>query len=175
MAALIFLLETLLSLCMIAVLLRLLLQWSRADFRTPLARSILQLTNPVIVPLRRLLPAIGRVDTASCVAVVVFALLEVAVFPLVNGFGPPTALMWLQLTVIEIVRTTLRTYMFAIFLYALLSLIAPGVYSPAQSLLVSLCEPILRPFRRFIPSIAGLDLSPLWAIIAIQTLLFLLP
>ena len=175
MAALIFLLETLLSLCMIAVLLRLLLQWSRADFRNPLARSILQLTNPVIVPLRRLLPAIGRVDTASCVAVVVFALLEVAVFPLVNGFGPPTALMWLQLTVIEIVRTTLRTYMFAIFLYALLSLIAPGVYSPAQSLLVSLCEPILRPFRRFIPSIAGLDLSPLWAIIAIQPLLFLLP
>src|ERR1700689_5343385 len=128
MNALIFLLETLLSLCLLAVLLRLLLQWSRADFRNPLARSILQLTNPVIVPLRRLLPAIGRVDTASCVAVVVFALLEVAVFPLVNGFGPPTALIWLQLTVIEIVRTTLRTYMFAIFLYALLSLIAPGVY-----------------------------------------------
>jgi YggT family protein len=176
MAALIFLLETLLSLCMMAVLLRLLLQWSRADFRNPLARSILHLTNPVIVPLRRLLPAIGRVDTASCVAVVVFALLEVVCISwLLNGFGPPTALIWLQLTVIEIVRTTLRTYMFAIFLYALLSLIAPGVYSPAQSLLVSLCEPILRPFRRFIPSIGGLDLSPLWAIIAIQTLLILLP
>ncbi len=65
MAALNFLLETLLSLALLAVLLRLLLQWSRADFRNPLARSIVQLTNPVIVPLRRLLPAIGRIDTAS--------------------------------------------------------------------------------------------------------------
>ena len=68
MAAIVYLIETLLSLCLIAVLLRLLLQWSRADFRNPLARSIVHLTNPIIVPLRRLLPAIGRLDTASCVA-----------------------------------------------------------------------------------------------------------
>ena len=64
MDALIYLLETLLSLCLIAVLLRLLLQWSRADFRNPLARSLVHITNPIIVPLRRLLPAIGRLDTA---------------------------------------------------------------------------------------------------------------
>jgi YggT family protein len=174
MNALIFLLETLLSLCLLAVLLRLLLQWSRADFRNPLARSIVHLTNPVIVPLRRLLPAIGRVDTASCIAVVVFALVEVAVSWLLNGFGPPPPIIWLRLTVIEILRTALWTYFFAIFLYAMLSLVAPGVYSPAQSLLVSLCEPILKPFRRVIPPLGGLDLSPLWAGIVIQTLLILL-
>src|SRR5271170_4367631 len=104
MAALIYLFETLLSLCLIAVLLRLLLQWSRADFRNPLARSIVHITNPIIVPLRRLLPAIGRLDTASCVAVIVFALLEVAVRPLLSGFGPLPALIWLQFTAIEIVR-----------------------------------------------------------------------
>jgi YggT family protein len=93
---------------------------------------------------------------------------------LLNGFGPPPAIIWLRLTVIEILRTTLWTYFFAIFLYATLSLVAPGIYSPAQSLLVSLCEPILRPFRRVIPTLGGLDLSPLWAGIAIQTLLILL-
>jgi YggT family protein len=174
MAALIFVIETLLSLCLLAVLLRLLLQWSRADFRNPLARSIVHLTNPVIVPLRRLLPAIGRVDTASCVAVVVFAVLKVSVSWLLNGFGPPPTLIWLRLTVFEILTTTLWTYFFAIFLYAMLSLVAPGVYSPAQSLLVSLCEPILRPIRRLIPALGGLDLSPLWAGIAIQALLILL-
>jgi YggT family protein len=91
MAALIYLIETLLSLCLIAVLLRLLLQWSRADFRNPLARSIIHLTNPIIVPLRRLLPSIGRLDTASCVAVAVFALLQVSVSWLVSGLGPPPA------------------------------------------------------------------------------------
>jgi YggT family protein len=174
MAALIYVIETLLSLCLLAVLLRLLLQWSRADFRNPLARSIVNLTNPVIVPLRRLLPAVGRVDTASCVAVVVFAVLKVSASWLLNGFGPPPALIWLRLTVFEILSTTLWTYFFAIFLYAMLSLVAPGTYSPAQGLLVSLCEPILRPIRRVIPPLGGLDLSPLWAGIAIQALLILL-
>jgi YggT family protein len=175
MAALIFLLETLLKLCLLTVLLRLLLQWSRADFRNPLARSIVHLTNPIIVPLRRLLPAIGRLDTASCVAVVVFALLKVSVSWLLAGFGPPPTLVWLQLALTEILRTILWTYFFAVFIYALLSLVAPGTYSPAQGLLVSLCEPVLRPFRRLIPPLGGLDLSPLWAVIAIQTLLILLP
>jgi YggT family protein len=174
MAALIYLLETLLSLCLLAVLLRLLLQWSRADFRNPLARAVLHLTNPVIVPLRRLLPAIGRLDTASCVAVMVCALLEVSVSWLLNGYGPPPALTWLRLAVIEILHTTLWTYFFAILLYATLSLIAPGTYSPAAGLLSALCEPVLRPFRRLIPPLGGLDLSPLWAGIAIQTLLILL-
>ena len=174
MAALIYLVETLLSLCLVTVLLRLLLQWSRADFRNPLARSIVHLTNPVIVPLRRMLPAIGRLDTASCVAVVVFALLQVSVAWLLNGLGPPPALIWLRLAGVEILRMTLWTYLLAIFVYALLSLIAPGTYSPAQGLLVSLCEPVLRPFRPVIPPLGGLDLSPLWALIAIQTLLILL-
>jgi YggT family protein len=175
MAALIYLFETLLSLCLVAVLLRLLLQWSRADFRNPLARSIVHITNPVIVPLRRLLPAIGRIDTASCVAVTVVAFLKVAIRPLLSGFGALPPLFWLQLAAIEILRTTLWTYFFAIVVYALLSFVAPGTYSPAQGLLVSLCEPVLRPFRRVIPPLGGLDFSPLWAGIIIQMLLILVP
>jgi len=174
MAALIYIIETLLTLCLVAVLLRLLLQWSRADFRNPLARSIVHLTNPVIVPLRRLLPAIGRLDTASCVALIVAALLQVSASWLLSGLGPPPGLLWLRLALVEILRITLWTYFFAIVLYAMLSLIAPGTYSPAQGLLVSLCEPVLRPFRRLIPPLGSLDLSPLWAGIAIQALLILL-
>src|SRR5207237_666867 len=73
----------------------------------------------------------------------------------------------------ESARTLLWTYLSAIFLYALLSLIAPGGYSPLQSVLGTVCEPVLRPIRRLIPAVAGLDLSPLWAIIAIQAILIL--
>jgi YggT family protein len=171
MAALIFLVQTLLSLCMIGVLLRLLLQWARADFRNPLARSIVHITNPIIVPLRRLLPAIGRLDTASSLAVLVFAALEVAVPWLLSGLGLPPPLIWLRLTGVEILRTTLWTYFSAILMYALLSFVAPGTYSPAQGLLVALCEPILRPFRRLIPPLGGIDFSPMWACIFIQMLL----
>jgi YggT family protein len=174
MEALIYLLDTLLSLCMLAVLLRLLLQWSRADFRNPLARSIVHITNPIIVPLRRLLPAIGRLDTACCLAVVVFAMLQVAIAPLLSGFGLLPILLWLRFAAVEIVRTTLWTYFIAIAIYALLSLVAPGTYSPAQGLLVSLCEPVLRPFRRLIRPLGGIDFSPMWAGILIWMLLILI-
>jgi YggT family protein len=75
---------------------------------------------------------------------------------------------------VDIVSTALWINFWTIFLYALLSMIAPGGYSPMQSVLASVCEPILRPFRRLIPAVAGLDLSPLWAGILIQALLRLL-
>jgi YggT family protein len=166
MTALIFIVDTLLSLVLFVVLARLLLQWARADFRNPIAQAIVKLTNPLILPLRRILPPIGKVDTASVVAVILFAL---------TYYGTPPLELWLQAIAVELVQSLLRTYFYAILLYALLGLIAPGGYSPLQSVLASICEPVLRPFRRLIPPIAGIDLSPLWAVIAIQAILLLLP
>jgi YggT family protein len=172
--AFIFIVDTLLSLALAAFLARVLLQFTRADFRNPLCQAIVRLTNPLILPLRRVLPPIGKIDTASIVSVLIIAILDVIIlFALQYGaFTPPFYLV--QRTAIVIARTLLNTYFYAIVLYALLSLIAPGGYSPMQSVLATLCEPVLRPFRRLIPSVAGLDLSPLWAGIAIQAILLLL-
>jgi len=175
MTALIFLVDTLLSLALFVVLARLLLQWARADFRNPIAQAIVRLTNPLILPLRRVLPPIGKVDTASVVAVILVAIIKRGILFALTGYGTPGLEVWLQAIAVELVQALLRTYFYAILLYALLSLIAPGGYSPLQSVLASICEPILRPFRRLIPPIAGIDLSPLWAVIAIQALLLLLP
>jgi len=175
MSALIFIVDTLLSLALAVTLVRLLLQLSRADFRNPIAQAIVRLTNPVILPLRRILPPIGKIDTASVVAVLLVAIVKVALLWALRGIEIPDLGLWLlRELALEIVRATLWTYFYAIFLYALLSLIAPGGYSPLQSLLASLCEPVLRPLRRIIPAISGIDLSPLWAGIAIQALLILL-
>jgi YggT family protein len=175
MSAIIFIVDTLLSLALFVVLARLLLQWTRADFRNPLCQAVVKLTNPLILPLRRVLPPIGKVDTASVVAVLLIATVEVGCIFALHGVGLPPPELWIRQVLLEIARTLLRTYLVAIFLYALLSLIAPGGYSPLQSLLTTLCEPVLRPIRRIIPAIAGLDLSPLWAIILIQALLILMP
>ena len=174
MSALVFVVETLLSCVLFAFLLRLFMQWSRADFRNPISQAIVRITNPLVRPLRRVLPPVGRVDTASVVSVVIIALIDVAIVFALSGFEPPSLIIWIRAAAIEILRITLWTYFYAIFLYALLSMIAPGGYSPVQSLLTSLCEPVLRPIRRLIPPIGGLDLSPLWAGIAIQALLILL-
>jgi len=175
MTALIFIVDTLLSLVLFVVLARLLLQWARADFRNPIAQAIVRLTNPVILPLRRILPPVGKVDTASVVAVVLVAIIKVGILFALRGFGTPGIELWVESIAVELVQALLRTYFYAILLYALLSLIAPGGYSPLQSVLASVCEPVLRPFRRLIPAIAGIDLSPLWAVIAIQAILLLLP
>ena len=175
MTALIFIVDTLLSLALFVVLARLLLQWARADFRNPIAQAIVRLTNPLILPLRRVLPPIGKVNTASVVAVILVAIIKRGILFALTGYGTPGLEIWLQAIAVELVQALLRTYFYAILLYALLSLIAPGGYSPLQSVLASICEPILRPFRRLIPPIAGIDLSPLWAVIAIQAILLLLP
>ena len=174
MSAIVFIVETLLSLALFVTLARLLLQWTRADFRNPLCQAVVRLTNPLIMPLRRVLPPIRRIDTASVVAVLLIAAIDVAVIAVLRGLELPAPLPWARLALGEIARTLLWTYFYSIFLYALLSLIAPGGYSPLQSVLASLCEPVLRPFRRLIPAVAGLDLSPMWAIIAIQAILILM-
>jgi YggT family protein len=174
MNAIIYIVETLLSLALYVVMARLLLQWARADFRNPLCQAVVRLTNPLILPLRRILPPVGKVDTASVVAVVLVALISIAISRALRGYSLPGPLIWIQLLALEIARRLLWIYFGAIFIYALLGLIAPGGYSPLQSVLATLCEPVLRPIRRLIPSIAGLDLSPLWACIAIQAILILL-
>jgi YggT family protein len=174
MAAIIYIVSVLLQLALFVVLARLLLQWARADFRNPICQAVVRVTNPVILPLRRILPPIRKVDTASVVAVILVATLDVAIMSAINGYGLPGPLPWVRAVVMDIVRTTLSIYFWAIVLYTLLSLVAPGGYSPMQSVLASVCEPVLRPIRRLIPALAGLDLSPLWACIAIQALLILL-
>jgi YggT family protein len=178
MSAIYFIIHTLLQLALFVVLARLLLQWTRADFRNPISQAIVRITNPVILPLRSVLPPIGKVDTASVVAVILAAFVEVGISLLLRGFPltyPGFWAYWARAVAIELAWLTLNAYFYMIFLYALLSFIAPGGYSPMQSVLESVCEPVLRPFRRLIPSLGGLDLSPLWAGIAIQALLILLP
>jgi YggT family protein len=171
--ALYFIVHTLLSMLLFVFMLRVLLQWARADFRNPLAQAVVKITNPLVMPLRRVLPPIGKVDTSSIVAVLIVAALGELILSLFTG-GAYLAdpLRFIKLIVIKLIWTTLNAYFWAVLIYSVLSMIAPGGYSPMQSLLGALCEPVLRPFRRIIPPIAGLDFSPLWACLAIQALLF---
>jgi YggT family protein len=174
MNALIYIVQTLLSLVLFAFMARVLLQIARADFRNPLAQAVVKITNPLVMPLRRVLPPIGKVDTASIVAVIIVATLEVVIVNTLAAVFVPDLFTWVRLIVMEIITTALEAYFWSIFIYALLSMVAPGGYSPVQALLGALCEPILRPFRKIIPPIAGIDFSPMWALIAIRALIILL-
>jgi YggT family protein len=169
-----FLVDSLLALALYVALLRLLMQWSRVDFRNPVAQAVVKITNPLIMPLRRILPPINKIDTASVVTVLIVLFADVALMSVVRGFGLPPLPILLRAAALELATSVLWLYFYAIFLYALLSLITQGAYSPMQPLLTSLCEPVLAPIRRLIPPISGLDLSPLWAGLLIQAVLILL-
>jgi YggT family protein len=173
MAALLFIFDALLTLVVVAFLLRVLMPLVRADFRNPIGQAVLQLTNPVVMPLRRLLPPAGRVDLASVAALLVVQLAKVAVLRLVAGAGLALVPL-LSGALLDLARTLLQFYFIAILIYALLSWVAPGSYSPGARLLARICDPLLNPVRRVVPPIGGLDLSALLVLIGLQALQILL-
>jgi YggT family protein len=174
MEAIRYIVDTLLWLLTLAFLLRLLFQLVRADFRDPMADAIVRVTNWLILPLRRLLPPIGKIDTATVVAVIMVASVRTAAMLGLDRAGFGDLLVFLRITVIGLIDLTLRIYLFALLLYWLTSFVTPGGYAPGVRLLGQLCEPILKPVRRIIPPIGQIDFSVLWVSIAIGALLILL-
>jgi YggT family protein len=169
-----FLVDSILTFAVYAFLLRVLLQLARADFRNPLAQAVVALTNWLVLPMRRVLPPVGRFDTASLVALLAVQLLATLVlFRLRTG-----ALYPLVPLVVAALRSlalaTLMLYTILVFVYAALSFIAPGARSPATTLLASLCEPLLRPLRQVLPAVGGIDFSPLVAIVGLTALRILI-
>jgi YggT family protein len=173
--ALTFIVKTLLELYIITFVLRFILQWVRADFRNPISQFLVHLTNPLIIPLRRLIPSISGLDTATIMVILLLELTLTIVLINLTCMGEPHFIQIIGLTLLRIVYLVLRIYLFIILVYVVMSWISPGTYNPASSLLASIATPALKPFRRLIPPIAGLDLSALFALIAIQALTMLLP
>jgi YggT family protein len=171
MEAIIFIVRTVLQVLLVTVfLLRVLLPLVRADSRNPLSQAVLRLTNPLVLPLRKVIPPVGKFDLASFVALLLVQAATVAILWMLASFFAWAPGLFLEAVFKSLLSHVLQFYTFALVLYALLSWIAPGTYSPAGALLDSLCEPLLAPIRRILPPIAGLDLSALFAIIGLQAL-----
>lgn len=168
-----YLVSTIISLYVTAVMLRLLLQWVRADFYNPVCQFLVKVTNPVIVPLRRVIPSIGRLDTASAVVILALEFLSVWIASKISS-SPLDFLQIISLGLMKLGATVLMTYFFLIIASVILSWVGARMHHPAIPLVYRLTEPVLAPFRRFIPPIAGIDLSPLFALISIRFLLLLI-
>jgi YggT family protein len=172
--ALQFVIETVFNLFAIALLLRFLLQWLRASFRNPFSQFLVSLTNFLVLPLRKAIPGLGGLDWASLLAawLVEFAMLLLVLlvggFPLaIAGLGVlPGIALW---AVVKLVSLGVYVFMGAVLIQALLSWVNP--YSPIAPLLYALSEPLLRPARKILPPIGGVDLSPLVVILVLQLVL----
>lgn len=171
--ALIYLVSTLTDLYVAAILLRLLLQWVRADFYNPLSQFLVKATNPVLVPARRIIPSIGKLDTASVVVMLLLELAQLVVISLLSkaDFGFQFLLLFAMK---KLLMTLLFTYFVLIIARVLVSWIANQSRHPLIPLIYQLTEPVLRPFSKLVPPLGGVDLSPLFALITLRFLLLLL-
>ncbi|GFD90004.1 YggT family protein [Alteromonas sp. McT4-15] len=172
MNATVFLIDTLFSLYLMVVILRLWLQVVQADFYNPLSQFVVKATHPIVGPLRRVIPSIGRFDTATFVLAVVVCALKIVTLGLMFG-GNLNPLGVAILSVIGVIKETLSLMFWVLLLRAILSWVSQG-RSPVDYVLHQLTEPFLAPIRRIIPPLGGLDLSVLIAIIALQFLQLLL-
>ncbi|GAB4345851.1 MAG: YggT family protein [Gammaproteobacteria bacterium] len=162
-----FLIETLFGLYILAVMLRFLLQWVRADFYNPISQFLVKVTNPPLRPLRRFIPGLAGIDLASVVLMLVLQMVALSLVFMVRGAIPGVGVL-LIVSVAELVSLLLNVFLVTIFIQVILSWVNPGQYNPVTSLLYSLNQPLLGPAQRLIPPIGGIDLSPIVVIIAIQ-------
>jgi len=168
-----FLIETLIGLVLMVIMLRFILQIIRADFHNPVSQFIVKVTNPMLVPLRRIIPGVAGIDMASIVLLLAIQYLELFLLVTLQGatFFP---LGMLVIAIAKLIGLAITVFTFSILIQVIISWINPGVYNPVVGLLHQINEPILGKARRVIPPISGFDLSPIVAMIALQLLSILL-
>ena len=164
---LVFALNTVFSFYIGAVMLRFLLQWVRADFRNPISKFLITITHPPLKILRRFIPAIGNIDTASIVLMLALQILATGGIAFLQG--SLFSVGGLILTAFaQLLSLLLNVMFYAVFARALLSWFQQGSYSDFSMLLYSLTEPMLRVCRGMVPNLGGLDLSVILAVFGLQ-------
>ena len=172
--ALIFLLKTLMDLYLLTFLLRFVMQLARVSHYNPFAQLIYKLTSPLVIPARRVLPSIGGLDTPTLVIMIVLEILATWLLFRLAGVSLPIGPLLLY-ALLRLIALALWFYTGALVIYVLLSWFGDRGRSPMGVLLGALVEPVLRPARRLLPPIGGVDLSPLIVIVLLQAAMVALP
>ncbi|MGJ7518584.1 YggT family protein [Pseudomonas baetica] len=167
--AAIFVIQTLGSLYLLIVLLRFILQLVRANFYNPLCQFAVKATQPLLKPLRRVIPSMFGLDMSSLVLALLVQMALFAVILLLSGYEV-NVLFLAPWALVGIFALFLKILFWAMIISVILSWVAPGSHNPGAELVQQITEPVLAPFRRIIPNLGGLDISPIFAFIVLQLL-----
>lgn len=167
------LVRTLFELCVAIVMLRFLLPLARVNYFNPICQFIIRLTDPILRPLRRVIPSVGRIDGAALIFMLILQIAQVALVAALAQVSVPLPRL-LAYAGITLIQLCLYIFLISIVASAILSWFAQSINHPILPFLEQLTHPILAPIRRLIPAISGIDISPLLAILAIQFLITLL-
>ncbi|HAJ91159.1 MAG TPA: YggT family protein [Gammaproteobacteria bacterium] len=164
-----FLISTLFSLYILAIMLRFILGAVRADFYNPVSQFLVRITNPLLVPMRRVIPSFRQYDTSALLLMLLLQLASLAIVIMLRGVSIPFISLLLA-AIGELVILAFNVFIFAIVIQVILSWVNPGNYNPVNALLSSITRPVMGPIQRLIPPVSGIDLSPLVALIGLQIL-----
>ncbi|MFK8027100.1 MAG: YggT family protein [Gammaproteobacteria bacterium] len=170
-----FLIHTLFTLYIGAILIRMILSATRADFYNPISQFLVTITNPVLVPLRKVIPSIGPIDTASWVLVLGLKALEVFLLFYLKGLQPSIDILILS-TILQVIIMLISIFLYAVIIRAILSWFAGMSMgnNPILSLLNSITEPVLAPVRKVLPPVGMFDLSAMVVILILYSILIAL-
>lgn len=167
---LVYLIQTLLSLFLVAMLLRFLLQLVRADFYNPVSQFLVKVTNPLVIPLRKVIPGLGGLDIASLLLALLLQMAGIVLLLLINGLALPNILLLLAWSVLGVIGLLVNIYFFALLAMIILSWVAAGSNNPAIYLLHQITEPVMVPVRKLLPPMGGMDFSPILVFILINVI-----
>jgi YggT family protein len=134
------------------------------------SQFLAKVTNPLVLPVRRVIPAYRGLDLSTLLLALLLQMAAIVALLALNGLGPPGVLTLLVWSVLGIVGLLVNIYFFALLAMIILSWIAPGGRHPALLLLFQLTEPVMAPFRRMLPSMGGIDFSPILVFILINVI-----
>ncbi|CAN7194891.1 hypothetical protein PS943_04823 [Pseudomonas fluorescens] len=166
--AAVYVLQTLGSLYLLIVLLRFVLQLVRANFYNPLCQFAVKATQPLLKPLRRIIPSMFGLDMSSLVLAILVQLALMALTLLLTYGTTGNPLQLLIWSLIGVTALFLKIFFFALIISVILSWVAPGSHNPGAELVNQICEPALAPFRKILPNLGGLDISPILAFMALK-------
>ena len=165
----IFLIDTLFSIYIAIMLLRFLLQQVGADFYNPISQFIVKATQPLVSIARRFIPSIRKVDTATLALALILIVMKLVLILSIAGAQFNGQLLLIK-AVYDLISLTFDIFIIALFVQAILSWINPDPYHPVSSLLRNLTFPVLKPIKKYMPAMGGIDLSTLVALIGLMFL-----
>lgn len=162
-----FLVQSLLGIALFIVLLRFWMQWVRADFRNEIGQFVISLTNPVVIPLRKIIPSVGTIDSAT--VLLSFIIASIKAYAFITMRGASVDLLTLALFGLgEMLQAGVYVLLIAIIVQIVASWVSPHSYHPVINVARSISEPVMAPARKILPSIGGLDFSPIIVILFLQ-------
>lgn len=152
------------------ILLRIMMQLAKVDFYNPASQFIINVTNPLLKPLRRFIPGLWGIDFAALLLAIVIQISGIILLIALKGTLTSNLIMYVIYGFFGVIDLALQLMFFAILGQIVISWVAPSSYHPMVILIRQLGEPIMAPFRRLIPPFGGLDFSPMIAILVIHIL-----